>query len=135
MSKFVVFGKLRRETIILGSFDSVSDATKLAEDAVREGRASETFVIAASAAFSESNINFANPDAARASIPVAPARSVPLNPNAGEQPAEPDPELLTQDVVPAPRQGASTPEKYPEPGHVVEHKEDEKSEKKSDKKS
>jgi hypothetical protein len=59
---FLVIGKLRRDVMILGTHDNESDAAHDAEEAVKQGRAQESFVLVAGYAFSASDRPWVNPD-------------------------------------------------------------------------
>lgn len=85
--RLIVIGKLRRDTMILDSGTDSDQLFALASSAVREGRASEVFIIEALGYFSEAEIDF-QPKAAVVEGRYAdqsPDRVPLLNPSTGEQ--------------------------------------------------
>lgn len=85
---FVLFGQLRRDVMVLGKFNFEADAETAAETAVKEGRAQEAFVVPTLSYFTASGRNWQATDFG---IAHEASRGVPLNPNAGEQEAQDDP--------------------------------------------
>jgi hypothetical protein len=82
----LVLGRLRRDLMVLGTVNEGDniDARKLAEDAVAQGRAAETWVIDAIGYFSETEHNWQGIDAGAPLVGAFAPASVPaLNPNNG----------------------------------------------------
>lgn len=105
-ARFICLGALRRDTMILGSSEDQEEMAKLGEEAVKQGRASETFVLAVIAYNSETHQNWRNPDFFAIGTPTAgevaggiPGQGGPdekaqlplLNPGAGPQQTDEDP--------------------------------------------
>lgn len=109
--RYVLIGKLRRDTMI---FDSGTDLIALTEQAsasVRQGRASETFVIEAKAYFSESEIDFQQREAPKPAQYADQAEDRPalLNPATGEQALDvAQADSGSAPKVPQPTQGADS---------------------------
>lgn len=85
--RLIVVGKLRRDTMILDSGTDQDQLFALASSAVREGRASEVFIIEALGYFSEAEIDFIPKPAATEGryADQSPDRVPLLNPSTGEQ--------------------------------------------------
>lgn len=85
--RLIAIGRLRRDTMILGSDEDAEAIGVLAASAVREGRAAEVYIIEAVGYFSESEIDFQPPAvASRAQYADQTDARVPLlNPSTGEQ--------------------------------------------------
>lgn len=85
--RLIVVGKLRRDTMILDSGTDQDQLFALASSAVREGRASEVFIIEALGYFSEAEIDFIpRPQATEGRYADQSPDRVPLlNPSTGEQ--------------------------------------------------
>lgn len=86
-NRFILIGKLRRDTMILGHSEDPNEVNALGSAAVREGRAAEVFVIEAVGYFSESEIDFVPaPIESRAQRSDSGESRPPLlNPSTGEQ--------------------------------------------------
>ena len=90
MTGSLVLGRLRRDLMVLASVEGGASpsAQDIAEQAVKEGRAAETWVISFSDYFSESNVPWGNVDTHSVGVVSPsdkPASVPPLNPDAGEQ--------------------------------------------------
>lgn len=89
MSTNLLLGRLRRDTMVLGTSENAEDLQRQGEDAVKQGRAAEVWIIPCSGYFSESDQNWGGIDRYQGGTRDVPPSSVPaLNPGAGEQ--EPD---------------------------------------------
>lgn len=89
MTKHLLLGRLRRDTMILGASENTDDLKTQGEDAVKQGRAAEVFIIECVGYFSESDQNWGGIDRYQGgTYDTAPASVPPLNPGAGEQEPE-----------------------------------------------
>lgn len=73
-SKFLAFGRFRREIIFLG-VGTQEEVTAIASAATQEGRAAETFVVSISAHFVEGRTTEASPEASPAPPPEPAAKT------------------------------------------------------------
>lgn len=84
--KVLVLIRLRRDIMSLGTFESASDARDIADQARKQGRAAEGWVIPISEHFSESDIAWANVDTVpRIASTDEPQSNPPLNPQADDE--------------------------------------------------
>lgn len=113
--EFIAIGRLRRDTMILGAGEA-EEMNKLGAEAVTSGRAAEVYVLPVVGYFSESLVNFVEPDTHRVSGfqrgDEQEARVPLLNPSTGEQAADVSAAETDAAEVPAPTQGAT--------GHAAE---------------
>jgi hypothetical protein len=89
--RLVAIGRLRRDTMILASSEDAEEINGIAAAAVSEGRAAEVFIFVAEGYFSESTVDFVEPDVVRYGgrrFDEGEARLPLLNPGTGEQSAD-----------------------------------------------
>lgn len=88
--RFILFGQLRRDTMILAHGTDRDELATNAESAVREGRAATAFLVKAEGFFSEAEVDFRpTPSAAPTQYFDEADNRVPLlNPSTGEQAAD-----------------------------------------------
>lgn len=131
--KFIALGRLRRDTMILGA-GTKDEIQTLAEQATKEGRAAEVYVVAVAGYFTESTHNWSGLDTftvgtAAGSLPGS-AQTPALNPDSGAQPptsaektdSPMEPETVAGNIA----QAAADGPKGPDTGKADRHAEEAK---------